>query len=48
MSVLMVATLTVSIPAIFGKELTFRREASLTSDIASEDSERQPLLDDDE
>ena len=44
MSILAAATLAVSIPAMFGKELTFRRDGS----IASMDSERQALLNDDE
>jgi hypothetical protein len=44
MSILMVVSLAVSIPAMFGKELTFRRGSS----VMSWDSERQPLLSDDE
>ena len=40
----MVVSLLVSIPSMFGKELTFRREGS----IRSGDSERQALLSDDE
>ena len=43
-STLMVVSLLVSIPAMFDKELTFRREGS----VGSRDSERQPLLSDDE
>jgi len=44
MSILLVATLAVSVPAMFGKKLTFRRDGSVTSG----DSERQYLLSDDE
>lgn len=43
MSLLVVATLIITIPGIFGKELRFRQEG----DIVSADRERQPLLDDD-
>ena len=44
MSILLAATLAVSVPGMFGKELTFRRAGS----VASGDSERQALLSDDE
>jgi len=40
--VLLLLTLAIAIPGIFGKEFTFRREG----DVVSTDRERQPLLDD--
>ena len=42
MSLIFAATLAITIPGLFGKELTFRRDG----DIVSSDRERQPLLDD--
>jgi len=42
MAVLFLATLVISIPGIFGKEFSFRREGA----IVNEDRERAPLLDD--
>ncbi|MCJ1230955.1 hypothetical protein MMC12_007630 [Toensbergia leucococca] len=42
MSVLFVATMLISIPGIFGKELTIRRDG----DVVDRDRERQPLLED--
>lgn len=42
MSVLFLATLAISIPGAFGKDVHVRREG----DVVSQDRERQPLLDD--
>jgi hypothetical protein len=42
MGVLFIATLGISIPGIFGKEISFRREGA----VVPEDQERAPLLDD--
>jgi len=42
MGVLVLLSLAIGIPGIFGKEITFRREG----DVVSSDRERQPLLDD--
>jgi hypothetical protein len=42
MGVLFLATLAISVPSLFGKEFTFRRNTS----VVSQDQERAPLLDD--
>ncbi len=42
MGLLLLFTLAIAVPGMFGKELTLRRDG----DVVSEDRERRPLLDD--